>query len=372
MAAFQVQPRGVRVEPYPQPQPQPRQQQFVTQPQPRRQPQRQQQQQQQRFVTQPAPPPKNLDGRAGGFTRLTDQRTRVNTTPEIQVGTQECIACDEVDAMYGWSVRVNTVGGESRGQALIRLEASSTWLWWLFLVLSIVYAVTAIILWVFASSAKVSSYPIYDSFFSFTGPAALAPSVLFNFNLRFWHPIGAALVALFYAVIVFRGVERISNGVLNRAIEYGFWWYGFFALLFFQAMTILILNFARFFDLLLISAFAIAGLTAFYMIIIDQVAKYHGANFVAWIMWIGSLITTLGFSAMLGAYFFNAESVTAGWITALTWIFIVWLVLGYCLYMLLYMLQVGALKDFRVHLWVLTLMVFVWSMIFYWTLFAEQ
>jgi hypothetical protein len=366
MAAFQVQPRGVR----PQPQQQPRLQQPRLQ-QPRLQQPRLQQQQQ--FVTRPPPPPpKNLDGRALGFTRLQDQRIRVNTTPEIQVGAHECIPCDEVDTMYGWGIRVKTVGGESRGQALVRLEASSTWLWWLFLVLAIVYAVTAILLWVFASSAKVSSYAIYNSFFSFTGPPALTPSVLFNFKLRFWHPIGAALAALFYVVIVFRGVERISNGVLNRAIEYGFWWYAFFALLFFQAITILVLNFARFFDLLLISTFAIAGLTFLYMIIIDQVAKYHGPSFVAWIMWIGSLIITLGFSAMLGAYFFNAESQTPGWITALTWILIVWLILGYCLYMLLYMLQVGALKDFRVHLWVLTLLVFVWSMIFYWTLFAKQ
>jgi hypothetical protein len=281
--------------------------------------------------------------------------------------------------MYGWGIRMMTAGGKSRGQALVRLEASSTWLWWLFLVLAIVYAVTAILLWVFANSANVNSCVICLSFFSFTGSSALTPSVLFTFKLRFWHPIGAALAAVFYAVIVFGGVERISNSVLNRAIAYGFWWYAFFALLFFQAMTILALNFTQFYefflislDHLFISAFAIAGLTFLYMIIIDQVAKYHGPSFVAWIMWIGSLIITLGFSAMLGAYFFDAESQTPGWITALTWIFIVWLILGYCLYMLLYMLQVGALKDFRVHLWVLTLMVFVWSMIFYWTLFAKQ
>jgi len=274
--------------------------------------------------------------------------------------------------MYGWDAEVRTVGGDTHAQSLERLNQSATNLWWFFMVLAIVYAGTAIALWVVSGSVNVSSYPVYKSFFTFSPTPVLAPTVLFTFDLRYFHPIGAALAALFYAIIVFRGVDRIANAILVHAIEYGFWWMAFFSLLFFQALTILILNVARLFDLLLLSAFVVSAITAFYMIIMDQVAKWHGASFVAWIMWIISTVTTLGFTAMLAAYFFNAEQILPPWISALTWIFIIWLVLAYCLYMLLYMLQVGYLKDFRIHLWVLTSLVFVWSMIFYWVLFAFQ
>lgn len=238
--------------------------------------------------------------------------------------------------------------------------------------LAILYEATAITLWIVSGNANVSSYPIYKSFFTFSPTPVLAPEVLFNISLRFIHPIGAALAGLFYFVIVFRGVDRISTSILNRAIEYGFWWIAFFFLLFFQALTILVLNVARLFDLLLLSAFIIGAITLFYMIIMDQVAKWHGASFVAWIMWLLGTVVTFGFVGILASYFFNAEKVLPSWISALTWIFIIWLLLAYCLYMLFYMLQVGYLKDFRVHLWVLTSLVFVWSMIFYWVLFAMQ